>query len=144
MKTPTVSEMNKTIHEFMNGKWTLIADTRGGSISHIDFFTPSFEKCEKTAQFHNRHAEYTYRVVPHIKGCDYEFHYHDSFDALMPVVRKITKLYKYKYRKWRSLQNKKGNFDALSKHLENADIRKSHKAVYQFIRWYIQYTGCKK
>lgn len=136
-KTPTVAEMNRTIHEFMKGKWKLVKATPGGHLQIVNYTATSFANATKVLKAGNKHQEIKYKVVPHLK--DYQFHYHYSFDALMPAVKKIAKFIIHK--DWKKLQTAVTKWKAITLALENADIRRSHSAVYEFIQWYNLYTS---
>lgn len=134
-KNPPIPKMNKVIHEFLDGKWAIVALTPGGHLSILNFSSTDFLQCAKMAkekQDRSSNLKYRYRVVPKLK--DYEFHYHYSWDALMPVVRKIATL--ILYTDWKNVQTPLKKWKAICRHLENPNIRNSHRAVYEFIEWF--------
>lgn len=131
-KKSTILQRNKIIHEFMTGKYTVIAHTPGGHIAHINFVSTSYKECYQKARLANKHADLKYRVVPKVQG--YKFNYHKSWEALMPVVREIAKLMNRK--PYKNLSDLIYKHEAISRHVTSGILRYSHRAVYEFIDLY--------
>lgn len=133
-KNPTRSQMNKTIHEFMKGKWTIVANTPGGHLSILDFTSTSFDKCAQLAKDENKIRKEKYKVVPKLSG--YQYHYHYSYDAIMPVVKKIAELILTK--NWKNLREVTEKYKPIyhAFNPEKLHIKDGHKAVYEFADWY--------
>lgn len=135
--------MNRVIHEFNEGQWIIIRHTEGGSIEALNYAeSKSYQDLRKLCKLESELRKKKYHVAPLLK--DYEYHYHSSWDALMPVVEKINALdgkyainidsdCVYLHRQYMKMRH----FDNIK---YGSKINAVHAAVYEFIVWFNSQT----
>lgn len=125
----SVEEMNKMISEFMGRKFFAYKDNN----SYTQGFA-TYEKC-LDAIIKNRWEDYEPCI-----GWNLKFgKYHESWDWLMPVVRKIATL--VLHTDWENIKRPLNRWRPICNELEKVNLENTHYCVYQFIKWYNNYIN---